>query len=485
MIFAQYYLECLSQASYLVGDETTGRAVVVDPRRDVGEYVADAAAHGLTIVGVIDTHFHADFLAGHLELAERTGAWIGFGDEARPEFPARLLADGERIELGDVVLEVLAPPGHTPESISVLVWEHAGDAVPHSVLTGDTLFVGDVGRPDLLASIGVTADELGRRLHASVARLMELPDAVRVLPGHGAGSACGKNLSTERASTIGDQRRDNPACRSTDVEDFLAMVTAGQPAAPGYFVYDAFANRRGHELFDPARHARPLAAAEVDDLARRGAVLLDARDADAFAAGHLPGSLSVPLDGRFAETVGTVVDPDRDVVVVAPQDREEEVVTRLARIGADRVLGYLRDPDAVLAEPGRTQRSERVDAAALAEMLAGPDRPEVLDVRNRGELAAGAVPGARRIPLAELPRRLDEVARDRTVVVHCAGGYRSGVAASLLRRAGFADVRDLAGGYAAWAALPEERRRRVDVAAHLHHELAVAVDWHPDLPARR
>ncbi len=459
MIFTQYYLDCLSQASYLIGDETSRQAVVVDPRRDVAEYLTDAEAHGLQIVGVIDTHFHADFLAGHLELAEATGAWIGFGTRATADFPVRHLADGERIALGEVVLEIWETPGHTPESISVLVHEHAGDEMPYGVLTGDALFIGDVGRPDLLASIGHTADDLGRMLYTSVQRLMTLPDQVRVFPAHGAGSACGKNLSTERWSTIGEQRTGNYACQPMDEDDFLALVTAGQPAAPDYFVYDAVLNRRAHEVFDPAHHARPLDLAEVVRLQDTGAVLVDARDPQEFAAGHLVGSLNVPADGRFAETAGTVVRPDEQIVVIAPQDREEEIVVRLARIGFDHVAGYLREPEgAFLGAPERIARASRVTAPQLATALRTPLPPVLLDVRNSGELAEGAIVGAWHIPLAQLPHRLTEAPPDHPVVTYCAGGYRSSVAASLLRRAGHTDVSDLLGGYDAWAALAQPVR---------------------------
>ncbi|MGE3286534.1 MAG: rhodanese-like domain-containing protein [Pseudonocardia sp.] len=458
MKFTQYYLDCLSQASYLIGDETTGRAVVVDPRRDVTEYLADARAHGLTIVGVINTHFHADFLAGHLELADATGAWIGYGTRAQAEYPVRHLADGERIALGDpdhgVVLQVLETPGHTPESISVLVYEHADDAVPYGVLTGDALFIGDVGRPDLLASIGFTADELGRLLYGSIARLMELPDEVRVFPAHGAGSACGKNLSTQRWSTIGDQRRTNYACRPMSCDEFLAVVTEGQPAAPDYFVYDAVQNRKRHDVLDPAAAPVPLELDEVLARQAAGAVVVDAREPQEFAAGYLPGSLNVPADGRFAETAGSVVHPDQEVVVVAPQDREEEIVIRLARIGFDRVAGYLREPEgAFLAAPERIARASRLTAPELAAALAGQDAPVVVDVRNPGEVAVGSVPEALAIPLAQLPHRLAEIPRGRPVVTYCAGGYRSSVGASVLRREGFTDVSDLLGGYGAWIGL--------------------------------
>ncbi|MGE5131609.1 MAG: rhodanese-like domain-containing protein [Gemmatimonadota bacterium] len=452
MFFAQYYLDCLSQASYLIADEHTGRAVVVDPRRDVSEYLADAQAHGFTIEGVINTHFHADFLAGHLELAERTGAWIGYGRRAgETEYPIRRLANGERISLGEVVLEVAETPGHTPESVSILVYEHADDPVAYGVLTGDALFIGDVGRPDLLSSLGVTAEELGRMLYDSVQhRLMALPDEVRVFPAHGAGSACGKNLSTERQSTIGMQRLTNYACTPMPEEEFVAIVTDGQPSAPGYFVFDAILNRRQHEILNIGAHLKPLTIVELLEHRLAGAVIVDARDPQEFAAGHLRGSLSVPADGRFAERAGTVVEPGTEILVVAPQDREEEIVTRLARIGFDTVAGYLREPEAAfLTVPGEIDRASRLTVTELREAMRA-EQPVVLDVRNTGERAAGAIEPSLHIPLAELPRRLDEVPRDRAVVVYCAHGARSSIAASLLRRAGFADVSDLIGGAEAW-----------------------------------
>ncbi|GIH72600.1 MBL fold metallo-hydrolase [Sphaerimonospora thailandensis] len=452
MIFTQYYLDCLSQASYLIGDETSGRAVVVDPRRDVSEYVADAEAHGLRIEGVINTHFHADFVAGHLELAARTGAWIGYGHRAEAEYPIRKLTDGERVELGDVVLEIMETPGHTPESISVVVYEHAGDAVPYGVLTGDALFIGDVGRPDLLASFGVTADQLGRMLYDSVQRkLMALDDAVRVFPAHGAGSACGKNLSTDRWSTIGRQRLSNYACAPMSEEEFLAIVTEGQPSAPGYFVYDAVLNRKNRELFGTGADARPLPVEEV--LARRaaGAVVVDARDAQEFALAHLKGSINVSADGRFAERAGMVVEPGSEIIVVAPQGREDEVVTRLARIGFDTVTGYLSDPEAAfLTVPGEIAHSTRVTVAGLRQALDGDEPPVLLDVRNAGEVAGGAIEPSLHIPLAELAARLAEVPADHPVVVYCAGGARSAIAASLLTHRGREGVSDLLGGYDAW-----------------------------------
>jgi len=451
MKFEQYYLECLSHASYLVGDETTGLAAVVDPRRDVADYVADAEAAGLRIAYVIETHFHADFLSGHLELAAATGAEIVFGAPAKPEFPARLVADGERISLGEVVLEFRATPGHTPESTSIVVWEHGDDPQPWGVLTGDTLFIGDVGRPDLLASVGASADELGALLYDSLRdKLLTLPDGTRVWPAHGAGSACGKNLSTATTSTIGEQRRENYALQPMSRARFVDMVTEGQPAAPDYFVHDAILNRRSRELLD---EATPLAMTleQVEAARARGAVVLDVRDATAFAAGHLKGSLNVGLDGRFAEYAGEVVDPGDEIVVVADRDPAAEAKIRLGRIGFDRVIGALHDVESVLtAHPDAARRSSRLTVGELASRMADTAGLQVVDVRNPGEVALGTIDGAVTIPLAALRRSVGELDLARPIVVHCAGGYRSSIAASWLRAAGATDVSDMIGGYAAW-----------------------------------
>ncbi|MER7847079.1 MBL fold metallo-hydrolase [Kitasatospora sp. NPDC096077] len=459
MIFSQYYLDCLSQASYLIADETSGQAVIVDPRRDVDEYLADATARGLTVVGVINTHFHADFLAGHLELADRTGAWIGYGHRAETEYPIRKLTEGERIDLGDVTLRILETPGHTPESISILVYEQPDDAVPYGVLTGDALFIGDVGRPDLLASTGVTAAELGAMLYDSVHRkLLALPDETLVFPAHGAGSACGKNLSTDRRSTIGRERATNYACAPMDEPTFVTLVTDGQPTAPGYFGYDADLNRRERELFDPAA----VRALTTDDfLARRadGALVVDGRDPAAFAAGHLTGSLNIPADGRFAEQSGTVLTPESEILVLAPDGRGAELVTRLARIGFDRVAGHLTDPENLFTtHPELMRQGTRLTAHTLRAELTGQQPPLVVDVRGATERENGAVPGSLHLPLTELPTRHGELPTDRRIVLHCAGGSRSSIAASLLRHHGHTDVSDLLGGYGAWHALTHPAR---------------------------
>ncbi len=452
MKFTQYYLDCLSQASYLIGDETTGRAIVVDPRRDIDEYVRDATAAGLTIELVIETHFHADFLSGHLELAKATGADIGFSSVADTEFPSRKLADGERIALGDVVLEVRHTPGHTPESISIVVWEHADDETPYGVLTGDTLFIGDVGRPDLLSSIGFTKEELAASLYDSLhEQILTLPDSTRVYPAHGAGSACGKNLSTDTWSTIGEQRTTNYALLAESKETFFELVTEGQPPAPGYFVYDAVLNRKDRELLDETAVPTALSLTEFDQLVASGAMVIDGRDPDEFGHGHLAGSINVGLNGRYAEFAGSTIPHDVDIVLVVDEGFELEAKNRLARIGFDRVAGFLKHPYvAMLDHPDRVHQASRLSAVDFDARRDDLDGLQLVDIRNPGEVALGAIAGATTIPVGQLPSRLDELDPAATTVVYCAGGYRSSVAASLLRQAGFSDVSDILGGYGAW-----------------------------------
>ena len=455
MKFTQYYLDCLSHASYLIGDETSGKAVVVDPQRDIAEYVKDAEEAGMKIELVLETHFHADFLSGHLELAEATGAEIGFSSVASTEFPTRKLDDGERISLGEVELEILHTPGHTPESISIVVYEKAGDEVPHAVLTGDTLFIGDVGRPDLLASIGFTRDELADKLYDSLHdKLMRLPDATKVYPAHGAGSACGKNLSTETWSTMGEQKETNYALLAPTKEIFIDLVTEGQPPAPEYFVYDAVLNRKDRELLDETALPEALGLAEFDELVAGGAMIIDGRNPDEFGHGYLAGSINVGLEGRYAEFAGSVVPSDVDIVLVVGEGFELEGKNRLARIGFDRVVGYLQNPLAVMADnPDRVRRASRLTAAEYESRKDDIDGLQLVDIRNPGEIALGVIPGAVELPVGQMPARMDELDKSAPTIVYCAGGYRSSVAASVLRQAGFTDVSDILGGYTAWTEL--------------------------------
>jgi glyoxylase-like metal-dependent hydrolase (beta-lactamase superfamily II) len=454
MIFSQHYLACLSHASYLVGDETTGRAVIVDPRRDVAIYVDEARARGLTIERVIETHVHADFLSGHLELAAATGAVISYGTAADVEFPIEPLHDGQRLTLGSVTLEILATPGHTPESICVVVYEHPDDTVPYGVLTGDTLFVGDVGRPDLLASAGadVSADVLARKLYRSLHdKLLRLPDATRVFPAHGAGSSCGRQLSSATSSTLGEQRLTNYALQPVGEDQFVAAVTEGQPARPHYFEFDAQRNRELRPLLDD--EAPPLL--DLDDVLRRqeaGAVLLDAREPADFAAGHLRRAVNVGLQGRFAEWSGDVLAPEREIVLVGDPTIAVEAKIRLGRVGYDRVVGQLAEPARVFAaRPDLVEISSRLTAEQLAHRQADVTGLELVDVRGPGETAAGVIPGATAIPLAVLAQSVQALDPSRSVVVYCASGYRSQIAASVLVDRGFTDVSDLLGGYAGWA----------------------------------
>lgn len=452
MIFNQYYLDCLSHASYLIGDETTGRAVVVDPQRDVAEYIADAKELGMTIELVIETHFHADFLSGHLELANGTGAKIVYSSVAKPEFDHLGVADGERYALGDVTLEFLHTPGHTPESMSIVVYEHAGDQIPYAVLTGDALFIGDVGRPDLLASIGFTREELADKLYDSLHnKLIPLPDATRVYPAHGAGSACGKNLSTDLWSTIGEQKATNYALRAPDKATFMALVTEGQPPAPGYFVYDAILNRKDRELLDETKMPDAMTYEQVRAAVDAGALLVDGRSPEEFALGYLKGAINIGLEGRYAEFAGSVLPPDVDIVLMTEPGQELDGKNRLARIGFDRVIGYLADPyETMFAHQGDVTVASRLTARAFDERAAQMSDLQIVDVRNPGEVEAGAIPHAVNIPVGQLPGRLADLDAGAPTVVYCAGGYRSSVAASLLRQKGFADVSDILGGYGAW-----------------------------------
>lgn len=453
MIFEQHYLECLSQASYFVGDESSGKAVVIDPRRDVSPYLESAAEHGMEIVLVLETHFHADFLSGHLELAERTGATIAYGDKAETEFDSRKLSDGERIDLGEVVLEIRHTPGHTPESISIVIYETA-DAAPYGVLSGDTMFIGDVGRPDLMSSVGFTSEDLAGDLYDSLHnKLMTLPDETMLYPGHGAGSSCGKNLSSDTSSTIGEQRANNYAVADMSKDDFIRVVTDGQTAPPGYFAYDAMLNRKDRGLLDEDQMPSALTMNQVLEQTGEGAVILDTRSPEEFALGHLANSINIGLAGRYAEFAGGVISPETPLVIVAEEGREREAKVRLARIGFDNVVGYLPRPELAMTEyPDVVRQSSRLDVAGLQNAMDAIEDLQLVDIRQPGETAGGSIAGAILIPLTQLNSRIDELDPERPTIVFCAGGFRSSIAASRIVRAGFTDVSDLLGGYGAWDA---------------------------------
>jgi glyoxylase-like metal-dependent hydrolase (beta-lactamase superfamily II)/rhodanese-related sulfurtransferase len=462
MKIQQYYLSCLSHASYMITDEKTKTAAVVDPQRDIDQYLADARAGGYTIKHVFLTHFHADFVAGHIELRDKAGATIHLGSRAEAEFECVHMKDGDVVEFGDVKLEIMETPGHTPEGISILVYDLAKSRTePLAVLTGDTLFIGDVGRPDLLASIGVTADELADMLYHSIThKLVKLPDATLVYPAHGAGSMCGKSLSKETVSTIGEQKKFNYALQPMSREAFKAIVTADQPEAPDYFVHDAILNRKERASLGAAmeKTLKPLSLDEVLALGKSGSQLLDVRDGIDFEGGHLRGSLNIALNGKYATWAGSMLSHDKPIVVIAEEGGEEEAVMRLGRIGFDNVAGYLSGGmNALAAHDDLVERTARITAPALAEWLSGkrPDAgaaPTVVDVRSEAEHAGGHIEGSLNIPLTHLDERFGEIPAGRPVAVHCEGGYRSAIAASLLQKLGLRDVHDMVGGYKAWLA---------------------------------
>lgn len=452
MILEQYYIECLSHASYLIGDESTGRAIVVDPRRDITEYLEDAARYGLTIEGVVNTHFHADFVSGHLELLEATGAWIGFGETADTDYPIRRLRHGEHLTLGEADIEILSTPGHTWESISLLVRENS-NAAPSAVLTGDSLFIGDVGRPDLANLGDGTNTDLARAMYRTVHEtLLTLPDSVTVMPAHGAGSSCGKNLSSELSSTIGEQRRTNPSVQPMSEDTFVALITDGQPAVPRYFSTDVTLNRSNHALLEQDRRIPELTPAQLRTEMAGGTRILDARTPDDFAGGHLRGSINVGFDGRFAETGGMVADIGERIVLITYPGEEQDAAMRLARIGSDNAAGYLTvDVDGIFPN-SLTDLVRTAPRTAVIELegLLDSDAVTLIDIRNPGERDFGVIDGAQSIPLAQLRSQIADLPRSKPIIVHCAGGWRSSVAASLLRADGIENVSDLVGGYTAW-----------------------------------
>lgn len=457
MILKQYYLGCLAHASYLLGDEQSGTAVIVDPQRDIHQYVADAEKFGLKIRHVFLSHFHADFVAGHLELRDCCGASIHLGSRAKAEYAFIPMNDGDTLEFPGMRLQILHTPGHTIESISILVFDLTKDkSTPHAVLTGDTLFIGDVGRPDLRASLGWTASELGGHLHESLhTKLLPLADEVLVYPAHGAGSLCGKKLSSDTVSTLGDQRRLNYALKPMSKEEFVRLVTADQPDAPPYFTYDAVLNTRERATLEQSleESLKPVEVDEVLRLGDKGAQILDVRDAAEYAKGHLAGGINIGLGGQYATWAGTILDRAKPIVIVAEPGREQEAALRLGRIGFDHVLGYLPGGMAALVtRPDLVWPTERASVLIAAEELESAQPPLLLDVRTPAEWAMKHITGSMNIPLNRLQERIEEVPRDRRVAVHCAGGYRSSIAVSILHQHGITNLIEIAGGLAAWDA---------------------------------
>ena len=446
MYFEQFYLGCLAHASYLLG--SNGSAVVVDPQRDVELYLKVAAEQNLRIDHIFETHLHADLVSGHRELAERTGAKIYIGAAAGAKFPHVAVKDGTTLAFGESLLRVLETPGHTPESVCLVVHQKASEPHPWAVLTGDTLFIGDVGRPDL--SDTHTPQQLAAMMYDSLhQKLLSLPDDVLVYPAHGAGSLCGRSMSNARHSTIGAERLANHALQIKSKEEFIRDLTTNLPTRPAYFAQDAAINREGA----PALAALPpiiaLSPAEVKLAQRSGAVVLDVRGANEFATSHIPGAINIGFGGQLASWAGIVLGLSAQVVIVADSpEQAEESRTRLARVGIEHTLGYLRDGMSSWIRAGEpTQAIPQITAKELRGRLR---EFTVLDVRRESEWQGGHIESAHWHALDDFSRAMPSFDPKMRIAVHCKGGYRSMIAASLLQRAGFENVTDIAGGYDAW-----------------------------------
>jgi len=444
MHWKQFYLPCLAHASYLVGDD--GVCAIVDPQRDVEGYLAEAAARGLSIRHVIETHLHADFVSGHLELARRTGAKIHIGRAAGARFPHVPVADGDELVLGAVRLRFLETPGHTPESLCIAVFEGKDASVPSKLLTGDTLFIGDVGRPDLVGSKGYTAADMAGLMYDSLRqKIMPLPDTVEVFPAHGAGSACGKNISKELSCDLGRQKQLNHALQPMSRQQFVTLMTTGLTPPPAYFPHSAELNRLGARGLDELGTPPAWDVARVEAQVAAGALLLDVRPAAVFAQGHVPGSVNIGLKGNFAQWIGSLMPVGVPIVLVTASEAEtREATLRMARVGYETVVGVLGGGIAAWKAAGRPLAQVReLDVDGLQARLPGLF---VLDVRRPGEHEEAHVPGALNIPVDQLEARRGELDASREMAVICATGYRSSAAVSLLARHGFQHLHNVVGG---------------------------------------
>lgn len=458
MYFEQFYLTCLAHASYMIGSE--GEAAVVDPQRDVDIYLKAAAEQNLRIVHIFETHLHADFVSGHMELAARTGAKIYIGAHADAQFPHVPLTDGFEIKMGAIQIRALETPGHTPESVCLVLTNEKESAQPCAVLTGDTLFIGDVGRPDL--SRTHTPRELAGLMFDSLhQKLMALPDAVKVYPAHGAGSLCGRAMRAERSSTIGTERRTNYALQIRSREEFIAQLTANLPARPEYFLEDAEINRSGAATLTELPPLPRLSPADVRALLDQGANLIDVRAGDVFAAGHVPASINIALAGQFASWAGGILGIHSKPVLIGDSDAQiEEARLRLARVGIEDLQGYLAGGVTAWQKAGLLlAKTAQISAEELSQKLEERSwsAANVLDVRREGEWQAGHIAGVPWHALDIFPQQLPAIDWERPVAVHCKSGYRSIIACSLLERAGHRNIVNLAGGFDAWhaAGLPE------------------------------
>jgi glyoxylase-like metal-dependent hydrolase (beta-lactamase superfamily II)/rhodanese-related sulfurtransferase len=467
MYFKQFYLGCLAHASYLIGSE--GEAAVVDPQRDVDQYIAEAAAQGFKIMYVVETHLHADFISGHRELAERTGAEIVFGEKAGATFPHRGVKDGDEIRIGKIVLRILETPGHTPESISILVIDTATSDTPQKVLTGDSLFIGDVGRPDLAGSKGYTPQLMAAMLYDSLhEKLLRLDDGVEVYPAHGAGSLCGRNISKETSSTIGEQRRFNYALKPMAKEEFVKMMTTDLPDVPQYFSRDAEINRTGAEALGDLPRPAALTPEGANVLAEQGYTILDVRMAASFGNGHVPGAINIGLSGQFASWAGTLIPIGTPIVIVADElGQVDEAVTRLARVGLESVKGYLGGGMFDWGKAGfDTATIAQIPVDELHARLKEKNGLQLIDVRRPGEYNSGHAPGAENVQLTDLERLSSQFDSSRPAAIICASGFRSSIATSILERRGFKELFNVVGGTSAWASAGYSLEQQTSTSAN-------------------
>jgi len=445
MYVEQLYTGCLAEAAYYI--ESNGEAAIIDPMRETEPYLEMLEKRGAKLKYVLETHFHADFVSGHLDLAQQTGAKLIFGPTASPNYSSYIAEDGERFELGDVEIQVLHTPGHTMESSTFLLIDEQGR--DHAVFTGDTLFIGDVGRPDLAVKSDLTEKDLAGLLYDSLHRkILPLADEVIVYPAHGAGSQCGKNLSSETVSSIGEQRKFNYALQPMTKEQFVEVVTDGIAPPPAYFPENARINREGYQNIDEVmkKNLKPLSLNEFEHAINHGALLLDTRHEDFFESGSLRYSLNIPLNGQYAVWVGTLIPIDRQLVLITEPGKEYESVLRLARVGFENVLGYLEGGVETWAKSGKAvQTVTSIEPEEMMDYLG--KGYELLDVRRSTEAESEHVSGAINISLVDLENRLDELDKDQKYLLHCAGGYRSMIAASIMVNNGFKNIINIHGGF--------------------------------------
>ncbi len=443
MYFKQFYLGCLSHASYYIG--SGGEAAVIDPQRDVNQYIEQAEANGETIKYVIETHSHADFVSGHIELAGKTGAQIVYGQRANTQFPTLKVQDGDELSIGTVKLKFRETPGHTPEGITIIAQDTADGSAPLKVFTGDTLFIGDVGRPDLVGSKGFTAEQMGGMLFDSLHdKILPLPDETEIYPAHGAGSLCGKSLSKETWSTLGQQRKFNYALQPMTKDEFIKIVAADQPEVPAYFPKSAAKNLEGSTSLDEIAKPRELS---TDELLGFDGVVIDVRQAAEYGREHVPNSINIGLGGQFASWAGTLVPIGTPIAIVADNETQvEEAQMRLARVGHEAVTGF----SLIYKYAGERKQTEQVSVREVAELTQTEKHIQFVDVRRPAEHNAGHAVRTVNIPLDKLSSDFERLDPSVPTYVICQGGYRSSMGTSILENAGFAKLYNVTGGTAAW-----------------------------------